>query len=212
MRNLRRIHIPVLLLATSILILSSCAPLNVGESQRPKYYVLNSLYAAEAPVSPMAEMKTVSIGVGPVRFPRHLDRKEIVTRTGDNEVTMDEFALWAGPLSENFNLVLAENLSVLLATKQVAIFPWRSQYPIKYQVVVHVTRFDGQQGEEALLRVRWLIMDEDSKDILHKDQATYKKKAGGGSMEALVAAKSEALEAFSRDVAREVIALEKTKR
>lgn len=203
------VNIAVLLLASIVLWISGCTPFGTGASQQPKYYVLNSLYASDDPVSPMAELNQVSIGVGPVRFPRHLDRKEIVTRTGDNQVTIDDFALWAGPLSENFNLVLAENLSVLLATKQVAIFPWRSQFPIDYQVIVHVTRFDGQPGEEALLRVHWMILNESSKEILHKDQSTFKQTVDGPSIETLVAAKSRALEYFSRDVANAIIGLEK---
>lgn len=207
MRNL--VFIPGRLLAVMILVITGCTPFGVGTSQQPKYYVLSSLYATDGPVSPLAELNRVSVGVGPVRFPRHLDRKEIVTRTGDNEVTIDEFALWAGPLSENFNLVIAENLSVLLTSKQVAIFPWRSQYPIKFQVIVHVTRFDGQPGVEALLRVRWVILNEDTKEILYKDQSTFKETATGRSMEALVAAKSRTLEKFSRKVAQAIIELEK---
>lgn len=204
------VSIAALLLASSIWWISGCTPFGTGASQQPKYYVLNSLYASAKPVQPTAELANVSIGVGPVRFPRHLDRKEIVTRTGDNQVTIDDFALWAGPLSENFNLVMAENLAVLLSTKQVAIFPWRSQYPIHYQVIVHVTRFDGQPGEEALLRVRWVILNESSKEILHKDQSTFKQAAEGPGIKALVAAKSRTLEHFSRAVARAIIELEKT--
>lgn len=205
-----RIFISGVLLAVIIWTISGCTPLGVGVSQQPKYYVLSSLYAADGPVSSIAELNSVSIGVGPVRFPRHLDRKEIVTRTSDNEVTIDDFALWAGPLSENFNLVLAENLAVLLATKQVAIFPWRSQYPIKYQIIVHVTRFDGQPGADALLRVRWVILNENTKEIMHKDQSTFMETARDRSMEALVAAKSRTLEKFSREVARVIIGLEKS--
>jgi len=196
-------------LAGITLMVLSCSPLGIGVSQQPKYYMLSSLYARDSTIAPLAKLNSVGIGVGPVRFPRHLDRKEIVTRTSENEIMIDDFALWAGPLSENFNSVLAENLSVLLATNQVVIFPWRSQYPIKYQVIVHVTRFDGQLGKEAWLRARWAVLDEGSKKILYQDQSIIRQAAASASMEAMVAAKSSTIVELSREIARVIAGLEK---
>ena len=51
-------------------------------------------------------------------------------------------------------------------------------------------------------------MNEDNKEILHKDQSIYKETAADQSMEALVAAKSRTLEIFSRDVSQAIIGLE----
>lgn len=192
----------------AVLTVFACSPFSLGISQRPKHYMLSSLYSADSQVAPIAELDKVVIGVGPLRFPRHLDRKEIVTRTSDNEVMIDEFALWAGPLSENFNSVLAENLSILLSTNQVVIFPWRSQYPVKYQIVVHVIRLDGQLGKEAWLRARWIVLDEQSKEILQKDLTTITEPAGSATLEALVAAESRAVVRLSREIARAIADLE----
>lgn len=196
-------------LMISVLLAAGCTPFGLGNSQEPKYYMLNSLYAGQAENQPIADLPKLAIGVGPVRIPRHLDRKEIVTRAGQNEVMVDQFALWAGPLNESFSRVLAENLSVFLNTEETVAFPWRATYPIKYQVVVHVVRFDGQPGEEVLLRARWIILSEKGKEILHKQQSQIKMPAASPGMEALVAAKSRLLVEFSRQIAAAIANLEK---
>lgn len=191
------------------LLIAGCAPLGMGGSKQPKYYMLNSLYAGDSEALPIANLSKVAIGVGPIRIPRHIDRKEIVTRASQNEVLVDEFALWAGPLSESFSRVIAENLSVLLNTKEAVAFPWRGNYPIKYQVVIHVVRFDGQPGAEALLRARWIILSENGKNILYKKQSSINGPVEAPGMEALVAAKSIMLEEFSREIAIAIVNLEK---
>jgi hypothetical protein len=122
---------------------------------------------------------------------------------------VDQFSLWAGPLNESFSRVLAENLSVFLNTEETVAFPWRATYPIKYQVVVHVVRFDGQPGEEVLLRARWIILSEKGKEILHKQQSQIKMPVASPGIEALVAAKSRLLVEFSSQIAAVIAKLEK---
>ena len=67
----------------------------------------------------------VSIGVGPIVLPHYLDRPQIVTRTGQNELRLAEFDRWAEPLTENVSRVLTEDLCKLLETEQVSIVPFR---------------------------------------------------------------------------------------
>ena len=192
-----------------LLLIAGCTPFGPANSQQTKYYMLSSMYAGDSQTQPIADLPKLAVGVGPVRIPRHLDRKEIVTRVSQNEVLVDQFSLWAGPLSESFSLVLAENLSVLLNTDQSVAFPWRSNYPIKYQVVIHVIRFDGLPGEEALLRARWIILSENGKSILFKQQSVMRVSVEAPGMKSLVAAKSRLLEEFSRRISAAIVALEK---
>ena len=58
----------------------------------------------------------ISLGVGPVRLPGYLDRREIVTRVAQSRFDVSENDRWAEPLDENFTHVLAQNLSVLLGS------------------------------------------------------------------------------------------------
>lgn len=191
-----------------VLLITGCTPFGPANSQETKYYMLNSMYTGDPEAQPIADLPKLAIGVGPIRIPRHLDRKEIVTRVSQNEVLVDQFSLWAGPLSESFSRVLAENLSVMLNTDETVPFPWRANYPIKYQVVIHVVRFDGLPGEEALLRARWIILAEKGKKILFKRQSLIQVPVEAPGIESLVAAKSRLLQEFSRRIAAAIVSLE----
>jgi uncharacterized lipoprotein YmbA len=142
-----------------ILMVGSCSPFGTGTQKQTKFYVLSSLRSEESPEPPLAVLPDVRLGVGPVRMPLYLDRSDIVTRDSQNQVVIADFAQWAGPLQENFSRVLAENLSVLLATDKVGIFPFARSTETDYNVTVYVTRFDGVLGDKAHLRARWTILD-----------------------------------------------------
>ncbi|UCC31474.1 MAG: membrane integrity-associated transporter subunit PqiC [Phycisphaerales bacterium] len=44
--------------------------------------------------------------------------------TSGHRLTLAEFDRWAEPLAFGFSRVLAENLSALLLTDRVLLFPW----------------------------------------------------------------------------------------
>src|SRR4051812_18801060 len=80
-----------------------------GTSPNATFYTLS---AVEAPAT--AAAKTVSsVAIGVVTVPDALDRPQIVTRTGANQVTINEFERWAGPLKSEIARTLAENLTKL---------------------------------------------------------------------------------------------------
>ncbi|HEX5606452.1 MAG TPA: PqiC family protein, partial [Candidatus Binatia bacterium] len=66
----------------------------------------------------------LSLGIGPIKIPRYLDREQLVTRISQNRFAIAENDRWAEPLEENFSRVLSENLSILLQIDRVAAFPW----------------------------------------------------------------------------------------
>jgi uncharacterized lipoprotein YmbA len=49
------------------------------------------------------------LGVGPVRLPAYLDRREIVTRAGPARLEVASVDHWAAPLDVLFTSVLAED-------------------------------------------------------------------------------------------------------
>ena len=116
-------HLGILLFALT-LFMGSCSPFGAGTQRETKYYVLSSMQSEATPIQPLAHLSGIGLGVGPIRMPLYLDRSDIVTRGSSNQVEIADFAQWAGPLQENFSRVLAENLSVLLATDKVGIFPF----------------------------------------------------------------------------------------
>jgi len=177
----------------------------IGGTQQPtKNYVLNSLYSEEIETQAVADLNDIGILVGPIRMALYLDRADIVIRDGQNQIRLAEFSQWAGPLQENFSRVLAENLSILLATDKVGIFPGTRALSFDFNVTVDVTRFDGIPGQKADLRARWAILDKDRKKMLFENHSALSQPTKDESMEALIAAESQTLADLSREIAEAI--------
>ena len=150
----------------------------------------------------------IVLAIGPVRVRDYLNRPQIVTRTSTNEITIHDFHYWGEPLSSNFTAILAQNLSVLLSTDRILIFPYRSKQdlPLEYQVAVDVIRFDGEPGVEANLLAQYYILEfkENEKKQIVTKQPRFSKPLADKSFETLVAAMSELVADLSREIAEEI--------
>jgi hypothetical protein len=153
--------------------------------------------AAEAP----AGMPQLAIGIGPVRIPEYLDRRNLIVRSRQSEYEIVELAQWAEPLADTFGRVLADNLSVLLGTRRVVQFPWRPAVPVDYQLAVQVVQFDGSLDEQVVLRAQWQLFAGEGKKLMDFGYSVIEEKIAEPAIEALVAAKSRAAERFSREIA-----------
>ena len=175
----------------------------IGGTQQPtKNYVLNSLFSEETQTQAIANLGDIGILVGPIRMALYLDRADIVIRDSQNQIRLADFSQWAGPLQENFSRVLAENLSILLKTDRVGIFPGGTRVmPFDFNVTVNVTRFDGMPGKQADLRARWGILDKTRKDLLFGKHSVLRQPTENDSLEALIAAESRSLADLSREIA-----------
>jgi len=170
-----------------------------------RLYVLTSLSRA-ASVPPATGRREISIGIGPVELPQYVNRPQIVTGQQSSELQSAASAQWAESLQDGFTRVLAENLSLLLATDRVAIFPWKTFTP-EYQVVVEVTHFLGQTGAEVSLVALWSILNKDGREALVSKKSSFRESTGSSEYEALAAAMSRTVAALSRDIATALLAL-----
>jgi uncharacterized lipoprotein YmbA len=195
------------MLAISVLIINGCLGLGEGTQTPTKFYVLHSLQSSGDEIPAMSELPDISIGVGPIRIPQYLERPQIVSRTSQNRLQLAQFDQWAEPIRINFSRVLAENLSILLATKRVSIFPWLKSTKIDFQIILEITRFDGVRGENALLRARWSIFGKDGKEMLLNNYSDYREPIATGDTEDLVAAQGRTVKHLSREIAQALQAL-----
>jgi uncharacterized lipoprotein YmbA len=164
------------------------------------FYVLTPLAQAERRDVTLAEGR-VTVGIGPVSFPDFLDRPQIVTRAGSNRLDLDELNRWGGSLQDGFLRTLGENLAHLLGTAQILVYPAEVRFPVDYRVIATVLRFEGAKGGEAVLKVRWAVIDPYSERPLAVRESTYRNRVAAPGEEGLVAALSASLGDFSRDVA-----------
>jgi len=154
-------------------------------------------------VSDVSSHHSLVIAIGPVRIPDYLDRPQIVTRSGKNELKLSEFDRWAGSLESDVNRVLVEDISSLLPADRFSVVYWtpylESQVPASYRVEVFVDRFEGTLGDSALLKAQWGVFTKERSSLLKKE-SRISEQMNGSSYDALVAAMSSALERLGRDI------------
>ena len=190
-------------LKTGLAILALTALIGCSASQPTQFYTLSGLNAASEPT----DGKAMRLGVGPVYLPAYLDRPQVVTRSGANQMTVAEFEQWAEPLETTFQRVLTENLSHRLATDRVATLPARRDMPLDHQVEVEVTRFDADETGQVVLDARWRIFDGRGDRLLHRGRSqTEERVAEAGDYEQIAAAMSRCLAAMSGEIADAIAA------
>ena len=197
MRHLWRASFTLVSLTSVAIVLGSCS---FARQQPTRLYVLTALPATAAN-QPSGVTRGLAVGVGPVDLPQYVNRPQIVTGNTSNELHHAGFAQWAEPLADNFTRVLAENLSLLLGTDRVAVFPWKGPMPVEYQVIVEVTRFLGEPGGEVSLVALWSVVGKNGKEVVVSKKSSFSEPTKSQDYEALAAVMSRAVAALSRDIA-----------
>ena len=197
------------MLLLAVLIAGGCSLFNPGPQPKTRFFMLSSLASAGKAVQPLATFPQVAIGIGPIRLPEYLDRRNIIVRNSRNEFELAEDFQWAEPMGDTVSRVIADNLSVLLGTHRITQFPWRSSMPIDYQLIIQVAQFDGMLGEQAVLRAHWQVFTGDGKKLLDFASSVIEEKMENQTIDALVTAESRAADRFSREVAAAIVRLAK---
>jgi len=179
----------------AVLSASACA-----SSPDSRFYMLASMQEA-ALSAPAAAQSRVSLCVGPVLVPGYLDRLPLCVRDSANELSYAEYHRWAEPLEDGVSRVLVENLSQLLGTARIDVFPWKTPAPADYQVRIMLLRFDGEPGGQAVLKARWSLAAAGQEKPVVERISAFVEQVASGSYEALVEAQNRALERLSRDIA-----------
>ena len=113
---------------------------------------------------------------------------------------MAENDRWAEPLGDNLGRILAQNLSALLGTDNVSLYPWPSDLRPTYQVEIEVLRFEPDSARSAELTARWILRDVPTRAILSVKESELTEPLKGPSTEESVAALSELLGKLSCEI------------
>ena len=169
-----------------------------------RYYTLNPFPEMQPDSSQVVPGTPLGIGVGPVEFPKFLDRPQIVTRKSQHRVEVSEFHRWAGSFSEDFLRVLAKNISMLLPADRVAAYPWTHQFSPTHSIQLIVEQFDGRFGGDVVLNVTWSVWNQkDTNQAIFK-HTRIKEPVSAEDYDALVAAQSRAIGTLSRAIVDEI--------
>lgn len=175
-----------------------------GSSPPARFYVLSSPAATGPETKRSADEGCLSIGIGPIKIPDYLDQPQIVTRTSPNEIMLAEFDRWAERFKDNFTRVFAKNLSNLLCTKAIVVFPWRAGFPIDYRVEIEVLRLDGSLGGDVSLEAWWMLLTGDGKKMVLTKKSTFTEAVAGKDYRSLVSAQSRAVAGLSQEIAKTI--------
>ncbi len=142
-----------------------------------------------------------ALGLGPIHLPAYLDQDQIVIRASDNHVTLSDDDRWAEPLEDNIGQVLAHNLSVLLRTDRVRLYPWSARERPVYQLEIDVLSFETDAAGAVHLAARWFLRDVAGGQTIAEKEAQLAVSGAGTSAEQSVASLSRALGDFSVAIA-----------
>jgi uncharacterized lipoprotein YmbA len=207
MKNIR-IILPVLVL----LFISLTLQFGCGRSQSSQFYVMTSTVENDGASSAADNLKDISIGIGPVELSDYMLRPQILTYERAGKLNYAELERWAEPLDDNFARVIAQNLSLLIPTEQIFIFPYRGSAKVKYQIVFEVLRFAKGADGQVTLVVLWSIYDEQELKLLTRKKSTYQRPGPTGEetyYEQLSTTMSQLLEDLSRDLSSQLLKISK---
>ncbi len=183
----------------AVLITAGCST-----SSPSQHYFLASI-AEQDGAAPEPDPKAGTLVVDvQVRLAHYLDRPQIVTRIGPNQLRLDEFNRWTGSFKHNINDVLVQNLSALLRNAIVVRRPFPSSLPIDYQVFIDITQFDSTPGQSVTLRATWGILAKGDKTNQSLRPKNFNLTVPDESRDykILVAAQSRILADLSREIAQ----------
>jgi len=168
------------------------------------FYTLTPV-AAKMSDSDQDALKDISIGIGPITFPKTLERPQIVTRPTANTLILSEFDRWGGDLKQDFLNVLTQNISMMTGSDQVFKSPLSDGLKPAYRVTLDVYQFDGRLGESVVLNVSWVLKNTQAGTI-HSvfKKSVIRQVVSGNGYDALVQAQSDAIKTLSRAIVDEI--------
>jgi hypothetical protein len=121
-------------------LLAACNVVPPPGDDPTRYFVLSDpvSVAAEAPAA-----GAVRIGLREIRLESYLKRREMVVRTGDNEVEFRDFRRWAEPLEAAVARVVRVRLLEGPGVAQVYTEPYPADQQRDYDVTIDVRRCEG---------------------------------------------------------------------
>lgn len=190
-------------LFTVLWVIIACV--NLGSSPSTRFYLLESTPTAMASSGQGGGLADTSLGIGPVTIPSYLDRPNLVTRLGANELRIDEFLQWAEPLRVNILRVIEENVAMLTGAKHIHTYPLTRSAVIDYQISLDVLRFDADTAGTVTLKSVWRIVSPVGRQQLMERRATIVTPSGGTDTIDVVDAMNKALAALSQEMVNALV-------
>ena len=190
----------VWLIYTGLLLLAVVLAGCVGSGMPVHQYTLEVIADREQPRGSGAAIPGMVL-IGPVNLPRQYAGSSIVTRPGPGEVHSSATHVWAAPLDGQIASTLARELSLLLTTDRVTVFPGPRFGEKKWPLGLDVRQFSGRPGKDFTCNLTWTLNDLESRKIIKRRGFSLTLPVKGKGYRDYTGAASAALAAFSREMA-----------
>ncbi|MFA4992860.1 MAG: PqiC family protein [Candidatus Omnitrophota bacterium] len=184
-----------------IFVLSGCV--SITKSPSPRFYKLGSISQEQAGARFKATNDGI-IGVGPVKIPEYLNRPQIVTVDNNNMVNFAQFDRWGEPLDFAIARILDENLSVIVDSKGIEMFPWSMFMPVRFQVVLDIVELDVNMSKDLVLTAQWSILDLKTKSPVFSKRSLLIEDVNPHNYSGVVAALNTVLSKISIEIGQEL--------
>ena len=170
-------------------------------SPKTTFYTLTTIVEKENSLSNVDGQRKI-IGVGPVEIPKLMDRDQIVTEDGMNQVHLAEFHQWGAPLNDNISRVVAQNLGALRSDDIVYAYPWAAYDLIEIRIVLNFLDIELSPGKRAALDANWAIINERNQKILKYGRSRVDRPLVAASYNEAIRGLSLALGQLSHELAQ----------
>jgi len=196
---MKRFLLPIPYLLT--VLCGACALLHPSPD-RSRYFTLTSM--AKLDSDDPGPRRDLALGLGPIALPAYLDRPEVVSRVGSNELHAATFDFWAGSLNDQFKSALSQNLARMIDRCRVTSYPWYAGTSFDATIRIDVVAFEVGTDRTAHLVARWVVRHGSSTDVSDVRESNLSIPVAGDDASDKVAALSEALTEFSGELATAV--------
>ncbi len=163
----------------------------------PRVYVLGDAPNPPPGVASLAGRPVLQLL--PVAVPDYLDTRDILLRSGANEVKPSPTGRWADRLSVGLTRALAVALAVRLPGTTVVTDP--PVAPPARQAVVTVDSFEIRPDGQCLLAAHWTVTGGDGRSVLRSERGTFAEQAGDAGDAAVAAAMTRAVDRLAERLA-----------
>lgn len=184
------------LLLLALFTLNGCLSLKPA-SGTEHYYLLTG---GSSNLSSPGAVPACAVRLLPIETPDYLKTRDMVVRTGANEMVFATFHQWAEPLDAGVRRVLADDLRTSPAIREVLIDEPPPANTKVYVISIHIVACEGNNtnGQSSILfSARWEISQSDTTlahGIFRAEPATWH----AGDYDDLAAQLSRAVEDFAR--------------
>ncbi len=178
-----------------LLVLGGCAT----QSPPADFFILTPQVAESRQHSALV------VGVGPVNLAHYLDRRQIVSRSSEVQVQIDEFNRWAGDHGRNITRVLAQDLAQWLGSGSVLPYPWNAGLKLDYQLIIDIERFDLDADQQVVLEAQWELFDRRQGKLLRIQRSRILLPVPDSSVASRVEVQSRALVKLTETLAAAIL-------